>query len=134
MGVQEGRIALKERQLRGTKPRVRKKRLRADESGEVEIPAYTAMQADQGLADLMLELVMNGVSTAAMRRWLPALADQWDQQVEGLARRHRFSTIGGIPSRAFRRWPTVSSVELSRVPEWYRAQFFGQVSLCGASE
>ena len=59
----ERRVALKERQLRVAKPRLRKKRRRADESGEVEVPAYTALQADQRLADRMLELVLNGVST-----------------------------------------------------------------------
>jgi len=47
-GVQGGRVALKERQLRVAKPRLRKKRRRADESGEVEVPAYTAPQANQG--------------------------------------------------------------------------------------
>ena len=34
-GVQGGRVALKERQLRVARPRLRKKRRRADESGEV---------------------------------------------------------------------------------------------------
>ena len=75
-GVQGGRVALKERQLRVAKPRLRKKRRRADESGEVEVPAYTALQADQGLADRMLELVMNGVSTRRYASVLPELADQ----------------------------------------------------------
>ena len=75
-GVQRDRVALRERQLRVTKPRLRKKRPRADESGEVEIPAYTALQADQGLADRMLELVMNGVSTRRYATVLPAMADQ----------------------------------------------------------
>ena len=75
-GVQGGRVALKERQLRVAKPRLRKKRRRADESGEVEIPAYTALRADQGLADRMLELVMNGVSTRRYARVLPKMADQ----------------------------------------------------------
>lgn len=75
-GVQAGRVALKERQLRVAKPRVRKKRPRADESGEVEIPAYTAMQADDRLADRMLELVMNGVSTRRYASVLPAMAEQ----------------------------------------------------------
>ena len=62
-GVQAGRVALKERQLRVAKPRLRKKRPRAGEPGEVEIPAYTALAADQRLADRMLELVLHGVST-----------------------------------------------------------------------
>ena len=75
-GVQGGRIALKERQLRVAKPRLRKKRRRAGESGEVEVPAYTALQADQGLADRMLELVMNGVSTRRYASVLPEMADQ----------------------------------------------------------
>ena len=75
-GVQAGRVALKERQLRVDKPRLRKKRPRADEPGEVEIPAYTALQADQPLADRMLELVLQGVSTRKYEKVLPALADQ----------------------------------------------------------
>ena len=75
-GVQGGRVALKERQLRVARPRLRKKRRRADESGEVEVPAYTALQADQRLADRMLELVLNGVSTRRYEQVLPAMADQ----------------------------------------------------------
>ena len=59
-GVQAGRVALKERQLRVDKPRLRKKRPRADGPGEVEIPAYTVLQAAQRLADRMLELVLQG--------------------------------------------------------------------------
>ena len=75
-GAQGGRVALKERQLRVAKPRLRKKRPRAGESGEVEIPAYTALQADRRLADRMLELVLNGVSTRRYASVLPAMADQ----------------------------------------------------------
>ena len=62
--------------MRVAKPRLRKKRRRADESGEVEVPAYTALQADQRLADRMLELVLNGVSTRRYEQVLPAMADQ----------------------------------------------------------
>ena len=76
MACREGRVALKERQLRVAKPRLRKKRRRADESGEVEVPAYTALRADQRLADRMLELVLNGVSTRRYEQVLPAMADQ----------------------------------------------------------
>ena len=72
-GVQAGRVALKERQLQVDKPRLRKKRRRADEPGEVEIPAYTALQADQRLADRMLELVLRGVSTRKYETVLPAM-------------------------------------------------------------
>ena len=51
-------------------------RRRAAEPGEVEIPAYTALQADQRLADRMLELVLRGVSTRKYETVLPAMADQ----------------------------------------------------------
>ena len=75
-GVRAGRVALKERQLQVDKPRLCKKRPLADEPGEVEIPAYTALQADQRLADRMLELVLHGVSTRKYETVLPAMADQ----------------------------------------------------------
>ena len=64
-------MALKERQLRVGEPLLRKKQRLAEGSGEVEVPAYTALQADQRLADRMLELVLNGVF------------------VQGIAQRHR---------------------------------------------
>jgi hypothetical protein len=38
-GNQAGKVALRERQLRVTKPRLRKKQPRPGEAGEVEIPA-----------------------------------------------------------------------------------------------
>ena len=62
-GVQGGRVALKERQLRVAKPRLIKKRRRADESDEVEVLAYTALQADQRLGHRILELMLKGMST-----------------------------------------------------------------------
>ena len=51
-GVQGGRVALKERQLRVAKPRLRKKRRRADELGEVEVPAYTVLPSARNLRKL----------------------------------------------------------------------------------
>ena len=62
-GSQAGRVALKERQLRVTKPRLRKKSPQPGEAGEVEIPAYEAMRKDGRLADRMLEILLDGVST-----------------------------------------------------------------------
>jgi hypothetical protein len=45
-GSQAGRVALRERQLRVEKPRLRKKAPSPGEPGEVEIPAYEAMRKD----------------------------------------------------------------------------------------
>jgi len=75
-GTQPGRIALKERQLRVDKPRLRKKRPRPDEIAEVEIPAYEAMRKDGRLADRMLAILLNGVSTRKYKEVLPEMAEQ----------------------------------------------------------
>lgn len=75
-GRQSGRVALQERQLRVTKPRLRKKRPAEGESGEVEIPAYAAMQKDGRLGDRMLEILMAGVSTRRYAEVLPEMAEQ----------------------------------------------------------
>ncbi len=100
-GVQAGRVALKERQLQVDKPRLRKKRRRADEPGEVEIPAYTALQADQRLADRMLELVLRGVSTRKYETVLPAMADQVGvSKSEVCLGRSGASSGGSAPGRA----------------------------------
>jgi hypothetical protein len=66
---------LKERQLRVTKPRPRKKVSRPGELGEVEVPAYEAMRKDGQLADQMLEILIAGVSTRRYERVLPEMAE-----------------------------------------------------------
>jgi len=74
-GSQAGRVALKERQLRVSKPRLRKKRPQPGEGGEVEIPAYEAMRKDARLADRMLEILIDGVSTRRYETVLPEMAE-----------------------------------------------------------
>lgn len=74
-GSQRGRVALKERQIHVTKPRLRKKGAKAVESGEVEIPAYEAMRKDGRLADRMLEILIAGVSTRRYQHVLPEMAE-----------------------------------------------------------
>jgi len=74
-GSQAGRVALKERQLRVSKPRLRRKAPKPGEPGEVEIPAYEAMQKDSRLADRMLEILLDGVSTRRYGRVLPEMAE-----------------------------------------------------------
>jgi transposase-like protein len=74
-GTQKGRVALKERQLGVTKPRLRKRQRRDGVSGEVEVPAYAAMQKDSRLADRMLDIMMAGVSTRRYEDVLPQMAE-----------------------------------------------------------
>ena len=75
-GSQPGRIALKERQLRVVKPRLRKKKPRRGQPAEVSVPAYEAMQKDARLADRMLEIMLHGVSTRHYQKVLPEMAEQ----------------------------------------------------------
>ena len=74
-GSQPGRVALRERQLRVDKPRLRRKAPKEGEAGEVEIPAYEAMRKDGRLADRMLEVLISGVSTRRYERVLPEMAE-----------------------------------------------------------
>lgn len=74
-GSQAGRVKLKERQLKVSKPRLRKKQPAAGEPGEVEIPAYAAMHDDARLADRMLDILMHGVSTRRYAAVLPEMAE-----------------------------------------------------------
>ncbi len=57
-GRQRGRVLLSNRKLRVNKPRLRKR-----SGGEVEVPAYEAMQDDERLGARMLDILMKGVST-----------------------------------------------------------------------
>ena len=75
-GTQKGRVSLKERQLRVDKPRLRKRVRTPGESGEVDIPAYTALGKDGRLADRMLQIMMAGVSTRRYAEVLPEMAEQ----------------------------------------------------------
>lgn len=75
-GKQKGKVALKERKLRVDKPRLRKKNPEPGEPGEVPVPAYGVMRGDRRLADRMLEILMQGVSTRKYEKVIPAMAEQ----------------------------------------------------------
>jgi transposase-like protein len=74
-GSQHGRVALRERQLQVEKPRLRRKNPKEGEPGEVEVPAYEAMRDDGRLADRMLDILINGVSTRRYEHVLPEMAE-----------------------------------------------------------
>jgi transposase-like protein len=71
-GRQRGVVALSDRKVRLEKPRLRRKG--PGTGGEVEVPAYTAMQMDSRLGKRILEILMHGVSTRAYREVLPEMA------------------------------------------------------------
>jgi transposase-like protein len=62
-------VPLSNRKLRVSKPRLRHK-----EQGEVEVPAYQALQTNSALASRMLDILLRGVSTRQYQHVLPEMA------------------------------------------------------------
>jgi transposase-like protein len=78
-GSQRGVVSLSQRQLRITKPRLRRRRSQdaqggVVEAGEVEIPAYQAMRDDPRLGERMLNTLLHGVSTRSYQQIIPEMA------------------------------------------------------------
>lgn len=79
-GSQQGRVKLKDRQLQVQKPRLRRRKSAKDgtdgQPGEVEIPAYAAINAGgDRLAARMLEILIGGVSTRRYANVITEMAD-----------------------------------------------------------
>ncbi len=72
-GSETGTVALSERKLRVSRPRLRKKE--SGPGGEVPVPAYEAMQQDGKLGSRMLEILLRGVSTRQYQAVLPEMAE-----------------------------------------------------------
>ena len=68
-GSQAGVVALSNRKMRVTKPRLRS---RGKGSGkEIEVPAYEAMQEDERLGSKIISVMMRGISTRNYEAILP---------------------------------------------------------------
>ena len=72
-GTQAGSVFLKERKLKVSKPRLRKKGVGA--AGEVPVPAYSAMQDREGTSSRMMEILLEGVSTRRYQGVIPKMAE-----------------------------------------------------------
>lgn len=68
-GTQDGVVHLKERKLRVKRPRLRHRR-----EGEVDVPAYEAMRTRPVLADRMMQILIDGVSTRRYKSVIPEMA------------------------------------------------------------
>jgi len=73
-GEQGGVVALGGQRVRVQKPRLRHKG--GGKGAEVAIPAYAAMQDDEGLQERLLSIVMRGVSTRNYQAVLPEVAQR----------------------------------------------------------
>jgi transposase-like protein len=68
-GSQPGRVMLADRQLKVQRPRLRHR-----QEGEVKIPAYEALQSNDGTAERMMGALLRGVSTRQYEEVLPEMA------------------------------------------------------------
>lgn len=68
-GSQSGRVMLADRQLKVKRPRLRHR-----DQGEVKVPAYEALQQNDGTAGRMLGALLRGVSTRQYEEVLPEMA------------------------------------------------------------
>ena len=75
-GSQPGRVALRERQLRIEKPRLRKKKPKRGDTAEVEIPLYEACKEPGRPAKLADEALRGGGDAAEALKVFPADADR----------------------------------------------------------
>jgi len=73
-GTQSGRVALRERKLKVSRPRLRRRTVATGQCGEVELPAYEAMRRDGRLGERMLSILLSGVSTRRYEKVLPEMA------------------------------------------------------------
>src|SRR5680860_98314 len=72
-GRQNGQVYLSDRKVRVERPRLRVKG--QGEGGELEVPAYAAMQRPGPVADRMLEILLAGVSTRRYGAVIGEMAD-----------------------------------------------------------
>ena len=72
-GQQSGIVALKDRKVSVSRPRLRKREGGA--GAEVAIPAYEAMKSDGSLGEQVLNVMMRGVSTRNYKEILPDACD-----------------------------------------------------------
>jgi putative transposase len=68
-GSQPGRVMLADRQLKVKRPRLRHRH-----HGEAKVPAYEALQANDGTAQRMIGALLRGVSTRQYEEVLPEMA------------------------------------------------------------
>lgn len=72
-GSQRGTVNLSNRKVKVNRPRLRKKGV--GKGGEVEVPAYEAMQNDSALSERMLSILMRGVSTRNYEEVIGEMSD-----------------------------------------------------------
>ena len=101
-GSQSGRVMLADRQLKVKRPRLRHR-----EEGEVKVPAYEALQDNEGTAERMIGALLRGVSTRQYQEVLPEMAATVGVSRSSVSRQAIEGSAEQLRELQERRWDTV---------------------------
>jgi transposase-like protein len=104
-GEQRGVVALGGQRVRVQKPRLRRRG--GGEGAEVAVPAYAAMQDDEGLRERLLSIVMRGVSTRNYQEVVPELADRCGVSRSAVSRQLQQASAEALKGLCERRFEEV---------------------------
>ena len=104
-GEQGGVVALGGQRVRVQKPRLRRKG--GGKGAEVAIPAYGAMQDDEGLQERLLSIVMRGVSTRNYQDVLPEVAQRCGVSRSAVSRQVQQASAEALKGLCERRFEEV---------------------------
>jgi len=104
-GEQGGIVALGGQKVRVSKPRLRRKG--GGEGAEVGVPAYAAMQDDEGLQERLLSIVMRGVSTRNYQDVLPEVAQRCGVSRSAVSRQVQQASAEALKGLCERRFEEV---------------------------
>jgi putative transposase len=104
-GEQGGVVALGGQRVRVQKPRLRRKE--GGKGAEVAIPAYAAMQDDEGLQERLLSIVMRGVSTRNYHEVLPEVAQRCGVSRSAVSRQLQEASAEALKGLCERRFEEV---------------------------
>lgn len=101
-GSQAGRVSLEDRQVSVRRPRLRRKG--KQHGGEVEIPAYQALQKNPAMGGRMFGALLRGVSTRQYREVLPRMAESVGISKSAVSERAMEASAAQLSELLERRW------------------------------
>jgi transposase-like protein len=104
-GAQGGVVALGGQRVRVSKPRLRKRG--GGQGAEVAVPAYAAMQDDEGLRERLLSIVMRGVSTRHYQEVVPEIAERCGVSRSAVSRQLQQASAEALKELCERRFDEV---------------------------
>lgn len=119
-GSQAGRVSLEDRQVKVQRPRLRRKG--KPRGGEVEIPAYQALQKNPAMGERMFGALLRGVSTRQYREVLPRMAESVGISKSVVSERAIEASAAQLAALLERRWDATELLVIYIDGMQFRAQ------------